>query len=219
MDVVMKRVAAFVAALGLVFTFALRAESRTPWSSYAGTYENRALGIARFTVTVRGGVLYAHQDDQPLIVLAASRPDHFYSRERRASFEFVRREVAVVGVIVTFDRQSIPIFREDASGKPVVTSLDPVYPPPVQLDTATVQSYIGTYKIPNGFTETVWTAGGHVYLQISGRGESEIYPFARDKFYLKTDDGLAVFRRDVTGHVKTLVLEFYGEQYPAAKLR
>jgi hypothetical protein len=219
MDVVMRRVAAFVVALGLLYAVALRAESRTLLSSYAGTYENRALGVARFSVSVHAGVLYAHQDDQPLIALTASRPDHFYSRERRASFEFVRRNGTVVGLIATFDRQSIPIFREDASGKPMVTSLEPEYPPVVQLNGATVRSYIGTYKIPNGFTETIWSSGGHVYLQVSGRGESEIYPFARDKFYLKIDDGIAVFRRDASGHVKALVLEFYGEQYAATKRR
>lgn len=179
-------------------------------ASYIGTYANATYGI-NLTIAQKGDRLYAQVAGQPALRIYASRPDHFYYRAVQAYIEFVRQNGKTVGMIFTQNLQNIPIFRLGDDGKPLTTSLEPAYPPVVNLDASTLQSYVGTYDVASGIRYAVTESDGHVFLQITGQPPFEIYPSAKDEFYYKIVDAQVTFRRDAAGKVVGVTLHQNGD--------
>ena len=104
---------------------------------YVGKYRNAAPAI-EYTVYRTGNKLYAQIAGQGPAVIYPSRPDHFYYKVAEAYIEFVRQEGKVVGIILTQNDKTTPVYRLDAAGNPMATALVPAYPPVAQLDAPTL---------------------------------------------------------------------------------
>jgi D-alanyl-D-alanine-carboxypeptidase/D-alanyl-D-alanine-endopeptidase len=182
---------------------------------YTGKYRNDAAPLV-YTVYRTGSKLYAQIAGQGPAVIYASRPDHFYYKVVAAYIEFVRQNGKVVGLILTQDGQTVPVYRLDTSGKPIATALVPAYPPVAPLDAQTTASYAGTYQAASGaFVATI--ENGHVFMQLSGQQPYEIYPSAKDEFYYKIVDAQITFHREATGAVTGLTLHQNGHTTDATK--
>jgi CubicO group peptidase (beta-lactamase class C family) len=182
---------------------------------YSGTYRNDAAGIT-YTVTHRGTRLFAQITGQPAAEIYPSRwQDHFYYKAVPAYIEFVRQNQRVVGLILTQNGNHIPVYRVDAAGKPLATSLTPVYPPTVPLDAATLQEYAGTYNL-YGTDFVITVRDGHVFAQLGSQPPFEIYPSAKDEFYYKDVDAQVTFTR-TDGKVTGVILHQNGRDVPAPR--
>jgi hypothetical protein len=182
---------------------------------YAGTYRNDAAGIT-YTIAARGSQLYAQITGQPRAEIYPSRwPDHFYYKVVPAYIEFIREKQRVVGLILTQSGQHIPVYRLDASGKPMASALTPVYPPAVAIDGKALQQYAGAYDV-FGSDLSVTVRDGHVFAQIGTQPAYEIYASAKDEFYYKIVDAQITFTR-TNGKVTGLILHQNGRDVPAPR--
>ncbi len=184
-------------------------------ADYSGTYRNDQLGIT-YTATHKGEHVYAQIAGQSAYEIFPSRwSDHFYYKVTQAYIEFIRQSGNVVGLILTQNGQQSPVYRLGASGKPMASSLAPVYPPVVSLDAATLQQYAGTYDL-FGSDLTVTVRGNRVFAQLASQPANEIYSSAKDEFYYKGIDAQITFTR-TSGEVTGLVLHQNGRDMPAPR--
>jgi len=184
-------------------------------TDYSAAYRNDQLGIT-YTVTHRGTHVFAQLAGQSAYEIFPSRwADHFYYKVVPAYVEFIRQYGNVVGLILTQNGQQSPLYRLDASGKPMASSLSPVYPPVVSLGSATLQQYTGSYDF-FGSDLIVTLRDGRVFAQLASQPANEIYPSAKDEFYYKGIDAQITFTR-TNGNVTGLILHQNGGDMPAPR--
>lgn len=189
--------------------------SPTLLEQYAGTYKNTGAGIV-YTISPHGDRLEARiEGQQPATIYPSRWPDHFYYKVVPAYIEFVRDSGSVVGLILTQDGQHVACYKIGEDGKPMATSLAPSYPPVVTLDASTLQQYAGTYDL-GGAPVTVTVKDATVFAQLAGQPAYEIYPSAKDEFYLKIVDAQISFTR-TNGAVTGLVLHQNGRDSTARR--
>ncbi len=190
--------------------------SEATLDEYAGKYVNTSAGL-EYHVERSGAVLKAQLSGQQSVAVYASRPDHFYYKVVQAYLEFVRQGGKVVGVILTQNGQHLPFYKVDAEGKQLATEIQPAYPPVASLDTATLESYAGTYAT-QGVRNVVSVENGHVFSKIGSQSAIELYPSAKDEFYVKDVDAQVHFARDAQGTVTSLTISQNGIEITYPKL-
>lgn len=184
---------------------------------YVGTYANPLQRIT-YVITRKDGRLDARIVGQTAAGIYSSRwPDHFYYKVVSAYIEFVRDSGRVVGLILT-QGDHVPVYRLDAAGKPMASSLEPAYPAALALDTTTLHEYTGTYAM-DGAQDIVTLKNGHLFVQLSGQEPYEVYPSAKDEFYYKIVDAQLSFHRDTAGNVSGLTPHQDGNDIDAHRLR
>jgi D-alanyl-D-alanine-carboxypeptidase/D-alanyl-D-alanine-endopeptidase len=88
-----------------------------------------------------------------------------------------------------------------------------------QLDTATLQSYVGRYDLNAGAgTLTVTRSGGRVFAGLTGQTTVAIYPMTKDVFRYRVVDAQLTFSRDAAGDVSSVVLRQDGQEARGPKL-
>ncbi len=93
------------------------------------------------------------------------------------------------------------------------------WPKVAQLDTATLQSYVGRYDFKAiGAMLTVTRTGDRVYARLTGQSAFPIYPSAADEFRYRVVDAQLDFSRDPAGGVSAVVLHQDGRDTRGAKL-
>lgn len=82
----------------------------------------------------------------------------------------------------------------------------------IAVDAATLDGYVGVYKIDDKTSRSVRREGDHLVVQRTGRPPLTMLPFAADSFFLK--DSVAVFKfgRDAGGKVDKLTLDNDGAE-------
>jgi len=78
-------------------------------------------------------------------------------------------------------------------------------PAPGKPDPKKYQDYAGTYELTPGTTLTVWSEGGKLLSQRTGRSKDLLLPEATDIFFRKAVEGRRLFRRDEKGRVDALI--------------
>jgi CubicO group peptidase (beta-lactamase class C family) len=84
------------------------------------------------------------------------------------------------------------------------------------LDTALLQTYIGSYELQPGFNLVISVRDNTLYGVATGQGELELFAEAKDKFFLKAIVANIDFTRNAEGAVDSLTL-FQGGQVMLAK--
>ena len=84
------------------------------------------------------------------------------------------------------------------------------------LDTALLQTYIGSYELQPGFNLVISVRDNTLYGVATGQGELELFAEAKDKFFLKAIVANIDFTRNAEGAVESLTL-FQGGQVMLAK--
>lgn len=78
-------------------------------------------------------------------------------------------------------------------------------PAPGKLDARRIPSYLGSYELAPGNTQTVSEDGGQLYHQRGNRPREELIPEATDIFFRKGVEGRILFRRGDDGKVNALI--------------
>ena len=92
----------------------------------------------------------------------------------------------------------------------------PPYPPVVALDAAVLASYAGSYKLENS-TFLITVEGDRVFSKLDDQDAIEIFPSAKDHFFVKDVNASLTFSRDVSGAVRALTLHQNGKDTTFAK--
>jgi CubicO group peptidase (beta-lactamase class C family) len=126
------------------------------------------------------------------------------------------------------------VFAPDSSGKIVRVELRPRVGPveealrtdkplpsrkEVQVDSATLQKYVGVYELAPNFLLTVTLEDGKLMTQATGQSKVQVFPESDTKFFLKVTDAQVEFIKDDAGNVTSLKLYQGGQIVPARKLK
>jgi serine-type D-Ala-D-Ala carboxypeptidase/endopeptidase len=87
----------------------------------------------------------------------------------------------------------------------------------VTLPVASLDDYVGTYKLADNFLLKIFREGDQVYGQGTGQGPIQIFPSAANEFFAEIVGIRISFTRDEKGQVNGLVLHQNGD-HPAPKL-
>jgi len=113
-----------------------------------------------------------------------------------------------IAVIVLANMQSPAVGRMASALAGMAFGIEPATHNEIQIDSAILDDYTGTYSLPPGaFTVSRDGAG-----LIGGRGQQKepLVPYDRDKFYVSAANAELEFRRDAQGKVVELVIQQNG---------
>jgi len=186
--------------------------------SYVGVYCNRANAI-NFHVAAGKSAdeLMIALDPQPALSYVRTGPATFTAASVGASISFALQSGHVVGFNFAQHGAALSAVRLGAGGQAVVASVPSQFPAEVALDTATLQSYVGTYT-GSGISFVVTLRGNRLYAQLTGQSAVQIYASAKDAFFYKIVDAQITFGRDASDHVTSLTLHQNGNDVLAARV-
>src|SRR5579872_2618228 len=93
------------------------------------------------------------------------------------------------------------------------------WPKLAQLDTSTLQSYVGRYDLKEaGGLLSVTRSGDRLFARLTGQEPAAIYPSAKDVFHYRVVDAELDFSRDAAGDVSSVVLQQDGREIRGTKL-
>ncbi len=95
----------------------------------------------------------------------------------------------------------------------------PIQRTTIELDQKTIGDYVGKFKFEPNITISVTQTDSHLFVQITGQPKVEIFPEAKDKFFLKVVDAQITFVRDTEGRISKLLLHQGGRTIPAEKIQ
>ncbi len=177
---------------------------------YTGTYDS-GQGLS-FIVTRSGTQLMVQLTGQPAVPVYESATDKFYYKVVDAQIEFVRGADGKVAKLVLHQGGS-----SITAARPGVALPQPSFPPVVTLNSATLESYVGTYVASPGAAFTVTRTGDQILIQLTGQAAIPVYPSAKDSFYYKVVDAQVTFVRDANGKITQLILHQNGRDIPAVR--
>ncbi|WP_373518018.1 serine hydrolase [Pricia sp.] len=89
----------------------------------------------------------------------------------------------------------------------------------VTVEPTILESYVGKYQLQPGFVITVRKEGDQLKAQATGQPEFEIYPKAKNIFYLKVVAAELTFNKNDQGAVESLTLNQGGQQLVGKRLQ
>jgi CubicO group peptidase (beta-lactamase class C family) len=159
---------------------------------FTGAYD---FGSRIYTVERRGSELYLVGDsDHRLYPESATT---FFELDGRADFAFTADASGTI--------TGVTLAGVGVTGKKL-----PPFPPVVTLGPATLASYAGTYKLEDA-TFVISVDGGRVFSKLDDQDSVEIFPSAKDRFFLKEVNASITFSRDTSGAVNALTLRQDGQ--------
>jgi CubicO group peptidase (beta-lactamase class C family) len=183
---------------------ALQAASLDP---YAGTY---ALSDRfRLKVFRAGDQLQAQATGQGAFPIYASGPDEFFARIASIGISFVRDAKGDVSGLVLHQNGDHPARKLSAAELPPE-------PKAIELDAATLGSYVGKYDFGIDATLAVTLRDGQLEAKLGAQPAFPIFPSARDKFFYRVVDAQLEFERDGNGKVIAVILHQDGHDQRAS---
>ena len=88
----------------------------------------------------------------------------------------------------------------------------------VELPEKLLQDYIGEFRLDENMTFTVTVENSTVNVQISGQPKFQIYPEAKDKFFLKVTTAEIKFTRNESGKVNGLKFIQGSDEYELTRI-
>jgi CubicO group peptidase (beta-lactamase class C family) len=88
--------------------------------------------------------------------------------------------------------------------------------PEIQLDSATLDEYVGRYEFAPTFSLVITREGNQLITQATGQGKIPVFAEAKDTFFPKVMPATIVFTRE-NGKVTGLILNQSGREMPAPR--
>jgi CubicO group peptidase (beta-lactamase class C family) len=179
---------------------------------YVGTYVHK--DGTKYVVTRRGGQLYAKLAEQETVRVYTAGKDRFVYHVVDAQIDFTRDAHGKVNALVlnqggktaAFVRPGMTAPTTLPTAAPRAAAQAPAsFPPAIQLDAATLDSYAGTYAVNDTLAFVVRRAGDGIEVQFTGQSFLPVYASAKDAFFYKVVDARFEFQRDASGAVTGLV--------------
>ncbi|GEM_PF-164316 len=180
---------------------------------YAGTY---SMGPALTATVSREGEagLSIQIAGQPAAPVFASAPDRFFYRGLPVTVDFDRDgQGQVVRLVFHQMGQRYRVPRLDAQGKPL--------PQPARLtpDAATLDGYVGAYRIGPGAQLMVTRDGDLLMAQLPGQpAAAALFSEQPDHFEFEINDVDLLFERDAAGKVVSVTARSGGHESRAARV-
>lgn len=128
-------------------------------------------------------------------------------------------------VLLTNMEQPGDIFNETVRAiKNIILGLPYTAPQPFEkkkeatIDKSVYSSYTGTYNLAPGFDIVVTTSDGHLYIEPTGQGKSEILPESATMYFIP-DFPVNIEFKQKEGKAESLVLYQNGQQMPAPRVK
>jgi serine-type D-Ala-D-Ala carboxypeptidase/endopeptidase len=177
---------------------------------YIGSYDSDQ-GLS-FVVTHSGSQLIVQLIGQPAVPVYESAKDEFYYKVVDAQLDFVRGSDGKVEQLI-LHQNGITI----TAARPGAALPHSSFPPVVALDSATLDSYVGTYVASPVAAFTVMRDGDQILIQLTGQPAVPVFPSAKDEFYYKIVDAKVTFVRDANGKITQLILHQNGRDISAVR--
>jgi bla regulator protein BlaR1 len=88
----------------------------------------------------------------------------------------------------------------------------------ITLDNATLDRYVGYYKVGDTMVLTVKREGSHLQAQLTGQSFIEMYPESESKFFYKAVDAQLEFKGDSGGAAETVTVFQNGQVVPMPRI-
>jgi CubicO group peptidase (beta-lactamase class C family) len=144
---------------------------------------------------------------QSALPVFASARDEFFYRVVDARLSFSRDASGKVSAVTLHQNgrdMPAPRVANEAVAAPTAR-------PEIRLDDATLQGYVGTYRLAPGFPLTVTVEAGQLYVQATAQERFPVFATARDEFFYKVVDAQLSFRRGGDATVELVVLHQNGQ--------
>ncbi|NHF58047.1 serine hydrolase [Flavobacteriaceae bacterium TP-CH-4] len=167
---------------------------------WVGNYDFE--GVYR-NITLREGSLYSQREGSDPLKLYPVSENDFYFEDGLARYVFALEN----GQRTALFSQRIDQVKGMETGKKPATEKEVI-----TIDPAVLPDYEGTYELQPGFSIAVTVKDEKLYAQATGQPEFEIFPEAKDTFFLKVVAAQLVFGRDAQGTVVELTLKQGGQE-------
>jgi CubicO group peptidase (beta-lactamase class C family) len=89
----------------------------------------------------------------------------------------------------------------------------------VKVNSAALATYAGTYEEPELGKIRITTRDNHLYLDASGMriDSEEMFPESETSFFIQTDGEAFIFKKDESGKVVKMIIQYSSESYEAKK--
>lgn len=87
------------------------------------------------------------------------------------------------------------------------------------IDSVIYNEYIGEYELAPDLIFTISTAEDKLYAQLTGQDAFEIFPMSENEYFYKDIVAKITFVKDHSGNVVELILNQYGQDTPAKKIK
>lgn len=181
--------------------------------TYVGEYQ-LAPGFI-LTVFRSGDQLNAKATGQGALPIFPSAEDVFFARVAGIRIDFQRgRDGKVSSLVLHQNGHDSPAKKLDAAAIEKASGHNAV-----QLDAATLRSYVGQYQLAPGAMFEITLESGQLKAQLTGQPAFPVYSSARDEFYYTVVDAQLSFQRDAQGKVVALVLHQNGTDRRASRVQ
>ena len=120
-------------------------------------------------------------------------------------------------------KKSVALNPRNANGFAKLKELGEVVDVPkdavAAVDTAVLESYVGTYELAPSFAITITRENEKLFAQATGQDRFELFAESKTKFYLKVVDAQVSFIPNSTGKIEQLTLHQNGQNMPGKRLR
>lgn len=180
-------------ALGELKTFTKVELSAEKLQEYVGIYENEEGN--KHKIVVEEGQLYTMSRGGNRYELNPMGKDWVFFNDNLRTAQFVRGEDGTVAAVKAYERGSY-LGTAKKTNQKVETKQT------ITLSETELKEYIGTYDM-GPFKIKVTLEDGKLYGKPDGDGKAELWPSAKDEFFLKVVDATVEFIR-VNGKVQTM---------------
>ena len=94
---------------------------------------------------------------------------------------------------------------------------EPIAPKEITLDAAVLDRYVGAYQLTPGIVIAVARREGHLFAQLTGQPEAEIFASSEREFFFKIANAQITFEVDTQGRATALVLHQLGRDLRAPR--
>lgn len=119
-------------------------------------------------------------------------------------------------------KKSVALNPRNANGFAKLKELGEVVEAPkdvvAAVDTAVLESYVGTYELAPSFAITISRENEKLFAQATGQDRFQLFAESKTKFYLKVVDAQVSFVPNSTGKIEQLMLHQNGRDMPGKRL-
>lgn len=182
----------------------LTAEQMKQW---VGTYEFEN-DVVRY-ITFADGALYSEREGSENLKLFPISENEFYFEGSFSNYTFKKENGKNVAYFNSRIRKSkgLPSEKNKPEAKKEIT-----------LAPEALKSFVGTYKMQQGFEIDVTLEDGKIFAQPTGQSPAEIFPEGPTTFFLKVVRASIEFDQNDAGEVTGLTLSQGGQQMKGEKV-
>lgn len=180
---------------------------------YVGVYEISDNPDDLRVITREGNKLFAQRSGSSKLEIRAKAVDHLFYPDSVNELRFERDAAGkITGHVMV--RNVGADERARRTDRPI-----PAGRQEIELDAATLSTYVGEYELAPGMIVAVTLDAGKPYVQLTGQPRFELFSEAKDRLFLKVVDAVLEFQRGPDGQVNAVILHQGGQHLPAKRVR